>query len=246
MYRVGGEGVEGAGFEFKGLTLAATWRPLEAVRADLRARLQDHVLRIPSLSDRRDEIPDLCRALVREIKTAHLAWLASLVGSDQEVATPKTEAPPAGFDSERLRGEAASLESYVLSEDVLLKLQHADWRSAGELRGLGQVVRRVMRGLPIDVALSGAAQPRVESPPTQLGDALLFALLDHPGFTGHRGISTALRTLEVEGRRQFVERVRSDPSLRALVAEKLKLPADKVTAALVELNRSGRNGKKPM
>jgi len=79
-YRVGGEGRDEYSFTYLGLTIAATWRPLDRIRPDLRARLSDHVIVVPSLSERRDEIDAIVDGLLAETKGAHKRWLAGLIG----------------------------------------------------------------------------------------------------------------------------------------------------------------------
>jgi hypothetical protein len=241
FYRVGGEGREEARYEFHGLALAATWRAMDRVRPDLRARLQDHVLRVPSLTERRDEVPDLCRALLKEIKSAHAKWLAALTGSGDGGQISGRRAP-LGLDADRLRVEERATADFEADEDLLATLQGADWRNAGEMRGLAQVLRRVVRGIPVADALAQASLPVGEDDSVpRLGEALLDAMLSEPGVAGRRGVASALRVVESRARRELVELVRQDAGLRARLAQALDVTPAKLTEALADLYRARRS-----
>src|SRR5207248_3022840 len=64
---VGGEGNADHAYVFEGLTIAATWRDLEDIRPDLLSRLSDHLIRIPPLRDRVEDLPLITEVMISDI-----------------------------------------------------------------------------------------------------------------------------------------------------------------------------------
>lgn len=229
-YRVGGEGREDASFQFDGLTLAATWRPLGNLRPDLLARLQDHVLRVPSLSERPDELDALTRAFVEEIKAEYMRWWS-----------PRSQvADSLELDKQRLDATFKRVRDFEAKPPLIAAVRKIDWSSLGDLRALQQVVRRVMlTGQDVDDVV--ATIPRGEEPQE---DPLLECVFEM-SFDGVRGLGDALNFAQAALRRRAIEAIGRDPALAAKVASHLGLRMDQVSRQGSDVKRRAKRRGDP-
>lgn len=239
VYRVGGEGREEYGFEFQGLTLAATWRdPNETIRADLRARLSDHVLQVPSLVERVDEFPSLCRTILDEIKSEHERWLNQTLGTGEaavELAQgARAEAPVVGIDRTRLEARGKSVAAVRATPALVDSLRRVDWVRHGELRGLTQVLRRIALGATVDEAVEAATSSDATLsglPGRRLLDDLLALA------PGHRSLAKALASIHKGERLGLVEVLHRDSLAREQLAMKLGINRDQLKQQIADVKR---------
>ncbi len=131
VYPVGSEGHADRGFSFHGLTIAATWRDIDSIRPDLLARLSDHVIRVPSLADRLDDLPEIVRGVIDETRRIIAERVKRL-----------TDLPYSDIDKHRF---ASQEPAYNISSSDLDRLGRVDWTTHGDIRGLGQILHAVMQ-----------------------------------------------------------------------------------------------------
>lgn len=204
---VGAAGNRDKTFSFDGLTIAATWKdPHDSIRDDLRARLQDHVVTVPSLDHRSSDIPALVQAVLDHEKLDSLKRLKKLKAS-----------PLAGkFDLEPLQRLAdGELE---ISSGQLSDLLEVRWSEHGELRGLNQVLRALVRtGASVEEVLAArlpSSSARPEAPVELLSRML--------GLTPEsRGVAALAAAAEHGIRTELVSLLRGDTGLLAELAEHL-------------------------
>jgi DNA-binding NtrC family response regulator len=153
QYRVGKEGNDAFGFQYRGMTVLATWRNLEGsrdFRQDLWQRICHNRIRVPSLSaysisnrihlirsihrqfreqmaDELERLRELGAGAHSEISSTD--WLVRLARLSKQTLSPETEAELCKLDLERL----------------------------GEFRGLRNAVFRVMLGSSIEEATRAEA-----------------------------------------------------------------------------------------
>lgn len=239
VYRVGGEGREEFGFEFQGLTLAATWRdPHATIRADLRARLSDHVLEIPSLVERMDEFPALCQAILEEVKAQHERWLAQTLGTGDAAYAlaqgARAAVPVVGIDRARLQARGKAVATFAATSELIDRLRRVDWQRHSELRGLTQVLRRVVLGASVDEALEVATSSETilaVLPGRRLLDDLLAVA------TGHRSITKALAAIHKTERLAIVDALHRDRGARDQLAAKLGINREQLKQQIADLKR---------
>jgi sigma-54 interacting transcriptional regulator len=228
IYRVGEEGY-GDGFRFRGLTIAATWRSVDAAsgfRQDLLQRLSDYVLEVPSLAERADEMPEIVDAIVDEIRSRFVHELDDLL-----------KLP--GVDKTRLEPERDRVKSYVLAHDDRDALIAEDWHARGELRGLSQTVRRVVAsGTSIRDALAAMPAGTSIAREREIGALLLGAVRDRPTAPDDGlSLKDILNDVESGGRRQLKERLQGDGNLIRGLAEQLGIPEARLRRQVSELGR---------
>jgi len=239
VYRVGGEGREEYGFAFEGLTLAATWRdPAQTLRADLHARLTDHVLHVPSLSQRSEDLSMLCTTIVDEIKAEHARWSGRLLAARASNGLAELID---GFDGQRIASDEARMAAFVLDAKDMRHLQAIDWSAHGELRGLTQVLRRRVLGARLEEALS--IVPRValgsEAAPAQ---RLLGAILTLPA--GQRTtLARAVAKIQKADRVALVDLIRNGVGARSRLGEKLGLDRRQMKQQIADLRRRANHGE---
>lgn len=226
VFMVGGEGKADSGYAFKGLTIGATWKRPEraALRPDLVSRLADHVIEIPSLGERSDDLELLANFVLHEIKRSREERFRELM-----------EHAPASIDAQQLRKDA--VVDFEFGEGDIEVLCATDWRAYGELRGLTQVVNRaVTEDVSIEEALARQIRlPWEEDARVDPSTALLEVALDTP-----YGASTPvghIRDAEHQIRERFAERLRSDDSALKRLADHLGVDSSEVRKRLYDLTR---------
>jgi DNA-binding NtrC family response regulator len=225
MYPVGMAGMRDAAYRFEGLTIAATWRSLDHLRPDLLSRLTDHRIEVPSLVERRDDIPILVPLLVGEIQRESIAAVKRVA-----------EMPNEDVDKDRLKEIVA--RGFRVREHDIKALQQVPWNDVGELRGMAQVLRRFMRG---DVTIREAirrherymAQRKADADP----DPLFNRLLRTPVQVGDT-LASAVGRAEHGMRLEFVQTLRSNSAKLEQIARHLERDPKELRRRLSELPRS--------
>jgi Sigma-54 interaction domain len=152
QYRIGTEGNPDFGYVFRGLVAMATWRDIDgecALRDDLRQRISQHRIRVPSLSEypfesRLQIVVSATEVVKQEIRDA-LAITESLVAGRQVndcqvLATDWLEHANRGAEGK-------------VGKATLTQLANVDWATHGQLRGLRSTLRRILCGCEVETAL---------------------------------------------------------------------------------------------
>jgi transcriptional regulator with GAF, ATPase, and Fis domain len=226
VFMVGGEGDPTSGYAYRGLTIGATWKdPVQAgLRPDLLSRLADHVIRIPSLVDRREDVELLARVTLDEIKRSREARFRELL-----------EQAAAVVDGAKLRRDAEV--RFEFSADDLRVLRETDWRMYGELRGLTQVIKRAVHsGLSIESALGhqlglGRSGSRAEDLAAALLDVALEIPYEAGTPVGH------VRDAEYVARERLARSLREDRTSLQRLADHLGEDPAEVRKRLYDLTR---------
>lgn len=225
--RVGAEASNSPSFGFRGLILAATWKDVkEYLRPDLLARLSDHVLIIPPLEERVEDIHELCDALISEVVRERREWL-------DEREKLKGE----GFHRERARDALGRLEVFKLSGPERDLIRTVPWGQYGDLRGLSQVLRRSMtRAIPIHESLQQQQEVRGSSGTRRsVAEALLQLVLASP--PEGRALAGAVSAAEREVRVELAEFLRGDANALGRLADHLNIGASELRTRLHDLTR---------
>lgn len=230
--RLGGEGLRT--YRYLGLTLAATWRDVDnhsILRQDLRARLSDHIIRLPSLAERPGDLPLLAQTTCDELKDQVSEWNRRL-----------EQAPPLGINRPAINELLSHLKGRELEVGELAAIQSHDWSRSGELRGLTQVLRRVLVGrVPLEQALAAILREGQQSRPP-LAAAFLEEMLRTdvaPGTT----VPKLARVVFDGVRAEIIERIRTDESTAERLASHLQSDPGSVRhrSSDLEPRRSRRN-----
>ena len=234
VFRVGGEGHEEWSFSYRGVTIAATWRHVvdpAVMRPDLFSRLSDHVIDIPSLDARGDDIREIAPLVMEDIRR----------GREEEI---KRLAVFPMVDKARLGGTRGKT---TLSEEDLAILTKHRWASCGELRCLRQTLQRVFdEGISVPEALASYHPPIQNHPratPTheQLARDIL-RLIDNNG--SGAGFTERVKEVERVIRTSIRDVLNTDAQELARVASHLALPASTLKGQLADLARVRKRDQK--
>lgn len=148
QYRVGKEGNDGFSFQYRGMTVLATWRNLEGAkefRQDLWQRICHNRIRVPSLTAYSiTNRLQLIRAMERQFREQMAEELERL----QELGAGTTSE----ISSTDWLVRLARLSKQTLTPDIALQLCKLDLQRIGEFRGLRNAVFRVMLGATVEEA----------------------------------------------------------------------------------------------
>ncbi len=227
IFRVGGEGHADSAFSFHGVTIAATWRAVHGgkiLRPDLMSRLSDYIIEIPSLDTRKEDICHIAPLVMEDIRRRRqeeVDRLSHITAVDRA-------------------GLRRTLEPPKLTDNDLAALTDFRWAGCGELRGLRQVLQRVIdEGISIPKAL--AMQRSIE--PTAVGDPTYeqFAddVLEMIYMNGNSGIGFTESIKDVE--RRIRSNVRSillgDGRRLERLAARFSIPRTDLKRELSDLTR---------
>ena len=136
FYCVGGEGDSDFERSFDGVVVAATWQPLDAsrVRPDLLSRISAHVIDVPGIQERREDLPLIVEGVRRDIVDRYRARVEQMVVSDKNVDRAFWEA------------QAAAAGSRTIDPSDLQRLARVEWSRYGDMRGLVTAVERILIG----------------------------------------------------------------------------------------------------
>jgi DNA-binding NtrC family response regulator len=228
---VGAEGDEEQSYSFRGLTLAATWKDPRQLRPDLRARLADHVIRVPALSERIEDLPIIAEVVLAELQREADEDLKRILKAEVE-----------GVDRERLA--AQNPMHFKLTQEDFTILKSADWAAHDDLRGLEQVISRACR----DKCSIGEALVRhhpVLTEPTDRADNASALLTKLFGMTpSGAGLSGFVGQAEQAIRSQLTELLRQDQGLLHRLAAHLGVEPSELKRQLGDLPRQRRKRRR--
>jgi len=225
FYRVGGEGNPEYEVEFNGVVIAASWKnPLGRwVRQDLLSRVSASVINVPSLSERRSDLPDLISSIESSIRAKLKEKTAQITRSDP------------GVDKKFYDQLVESCDKLQAKDrDLLLDV---DWSLYGELRGLTNTMQRLLIGrLKFEDSLPARATAELRAggeldEVEALTRWLLARTADRRGLAAHIGEFETLR------RAEFCERLQNSPNLLRLMAKRLEMDEPKFREQLRQLAR---------
>lgn len=222
-YRVGGEGNAEHELRYTGTVITATWKSLDEVRADLRYRLSDRVISVPSLRERAADL----EAVIRHQEGAIAARFARRV-EDVIRADPAT-------DKEYWGARASGLRP--LGEAELRRLMDVDWSQHGELRGLNQALTRLIVGQERFDAVV-ATLPRGGGPPssTPAVEPLVERLLAVA--TPERGVAECVKQVHLEQRGALKTCLLNDDRQLRRLATRLQIEPGALRRKLYQLDRN--------
>lgn len=222
FYRVGGEGDPSHRGEYHGILITASWRDIHAtLRPDLVARLTTHVIEVPSLQERTEDLPDIVAGL------AHSA----VARFHKEIDRLRAVTDAAGPQLETVRNSPRQLDNRAIEE-----LCAVDWSLHGELRGLANAVEKIVlqQQTPQHVI---ATLPRIKSPPGAP------SMADHVFAHAEQGrsLTDIVRTRETWSRVQLRDRILNEPGFRAQLARALNITEGQLRKQANSLARDRRS-----
>ncbi len=232
VFRVGGEGDPKYGYEYRGVTIGATWKdPFDGtLRYDLLSRLANYVIRIPGLNDRRDEFDEIVRAMLDDISSRHSDYLDEL---DRE--------SPEAVSRAKIKSERGRV--LELGRGSMEFLRSQDWSNRGDLRGLRQILERCFYD---GVTVQDAADALVSVKPKsaeECGDFVLEIVNDI--CRGDYPTTLAKEVNRIEGRLrdQIAARLKAEPVLYQRMAERLGINDQDLKRQLNGLTRDRARGR---
>lgn len=228
---VGAEGQDDEKLVFDGLTIAATWRRVsdeQLLRPDLRARLSDHVLELPSLTERRADLPTIAETIVGEIRDQYDEWHRRILGR-----------PITGLAKDRLAADLKRIQDLRLTDDEVDHLARLDWSRLGEMRALTQVLRRrVIHDEPIQ---SIAVDDVIRMSADVIAREIYEHILAQPRPTSPTTIVALVGDREQAVRTALADLLQADGTMMTAIAEHLGIDARTASKQAFELRRgSGR------
>ena len=227
FYRVGAEGTAGEELTFRGTVITASWKDLTGgvLRPDLLSRIGSNRLLVPGLSDRMDDFDEIVGTLERSVRENIAKSIDRITFAD----------PYAAKDYWAMRRETIPF----LSARDRERLARIGWSQHGNLRGLMVVVDQILaRGLDVDEALaklSPIESARDGADPTS---GMLDDLRHRPPSSG--GLARHVSELELQSRQALSDRLRSNPSLFKEIADRLRIPEEKLSYQVQQLTRTRR------
>jgi DNA-binding NtrC family response regulator len=228
FYRVGGEGKRLYEQQFKGITIVASWRSLDdgLMRADLLSRISAHMIDVPDLTERREDLPSLIDGLEHDLIARYREELEDLCLSD-----PKADR---AFWSKRHESVEALSQA---EKDLLLGV---DWGRFGNLRGLANALERVVIGGQDAHSVIGRLQPieerihRDSSNPRMLLGRVLSRRPDGTGLISH------VKEIQREERKALRDLLTVDPQARRNVGRALGIEEARLPSHIQQLDRDRR------
>jgi|ERR1051326_9137991 DNA-binding NtrC family response regulator len=228
FYRTGGEGMKEYEQTFRGITISATWKGLDSAsfRGDLLSRMTQHVIEVPGLGERREDLEAIVTAMELDILARYRAEIEDLCRADKDV------------DRRFWRDRAAALRP--LTRDERGVLLGVDWTRYGNMRGLTYALQRVLLQGDDAHTIITNLESISTAPASGLSGAraLLAALMARR--PGRAGLAMHVRAIEVEQREELRRLLQADSAARAHLAEALKLDKDKLVPQLQQLDRTRR------
>jgi len=229
---VGAEGQEDEKLVFDGLTIAATWRRVsdeQLLRPDLRARLSDHVLELPSLTQRSADLPTIAETIVGEIRDQYEEWHRGILGR-----------PITGLAKDRLAADLKRIQDLRLTDDEVEHLARLDWSRLGEMRALTQVLRRrVIHDEQIEnIAVDDVVRMTAEV----IAREIYEHILAQPRPTSSTTIVALVGEREQTVRTALADLLQSDQTMMTAIAEHLGIDARAAGKQVHELKRTTGRG----
>jgi DNA-binding NtrC family response regulator len=233
VFRSGGEGNKEFQFSYSGITISATWRDLSdsgRMRPDLLSRISDHVIHIPSLDERIDDLPDIVPSVIEELNRCRkdeIQRLRSVLDKDQSI------------DKSRL--DSIQNNIFVVTDADLQLLMKCPWSKKGELRGLRQILQRVVdNAVPLSEAIeqqqSTCQQMHEASDVNQMADGMISLLKAES--TGEGGLSKRVGEVERRIRSRMKEQLLGDEGELAALAKALGMDLRQLKEHVYDLGRN--------
>jgi DNA-binding NtrC family response regulator len=232
FYRLGGEGHANNELEFRGVTIAASWRSLQGpvLRPDLLSRISGYVIDVPGMEQREEDFDQI----LTEIQTNVEAAIGAAVDNAVKVE------PLA--DRVYWRELAESIRS--ISPDARRQLRRVDWSSHGNLRGLTAAVEQI-------VAAGRIPEQVIEELPHLENSLEHDTLAKRPNLlaslvanaSAADGLAGNLRRLEVDQRVAIRQQLLADTPSRRLLAERLGIDDARLLAQVHQLDRRRKRTK---
>lgn len=233
FYWVGGEGDPEFERTFHGVIVTATWQPLDAawIRPDLLSRISAHVIDVPGIADRREDLPLIVEGLQRDVRERYRAQVDRMVVADKEV------------DRAYWESEIATTECRTVSSADLERLMGVEWSRRGDMRGLVNAVERILIGRQ-DAAAVLEELAVIDSSPDLDVDAVaaLYArLMDRE--PDEEGLPRHVKEVERMIRNGLKNRLLANPGDRAHLAARLRIDNKVLLDQIRQLDRSRRKTK---
>lgn len=224
-YWVRGEGDPDYERTFDGIFISATWRPIDAnrMRQDLISRLTAHIIDVPPLRDRVDDLTEIVESIFHFLVERHRSRIKSM---EREI----------GFD--RAFWEADIEAVRAPTDNELSQLKAVDWTPYGDMRGLTAALERIVLGRESAeevirslkrLDISGGDSP-------DDGARLLSRLLVRPA--NGDSVVRHVKAIQLAARGALREFLMANPGARAQVAAQLGLAETRVMDDLRQLDRS--------
>ncbi len=221
FYRIGGEGNTDHELQFKGVTIAASWKDLPSLlRPDLLSRVAAYVIDVPGIDDRREDFDVLFEEVQR-----------SVIGTIRRAIEEAVRVEPL-VDRPYWRARLDAIQP--VSPEARRQLAEVDWARHGNLRGLSGALEQIIsNGAPVERVV--AELPLLVSGAPAQHAGLLARLFerrpDGQGLAGH------IRVLEVEQRRELRDRLMGDERVLRAVGQHLAIPERQLLNQVHQLDR---------
>jgi DNA-binding NtrC family response regulator len=226
-YRVGLEGHQDSELRFTGVTLAASWKSLDAstLRPDLLSRIAGTTVVVPSTTERLADLPAIVGTIAQGAKDRLRERFAGIGATEP--------------DLDRTYLDSLRKAPRSISSGEIRRLQAVDWSRHGELRGLAQVVRKVLVGdRDVEDALAELTDLSEQRAAERDHAA---ALLDELSLTTVSAtLGGRVRDVELARRGALKRQVLSDPATAGRLARTLDSDPDTVRKQARQLDRRRR------
>jgi DNA-binding NtrC family response regulator len=226
FYRVGGEGHPDHELQYRGITVAASWKRLDdgLLRSDLLSRVAAHSIEVPGLHERMEDFDLILDGLQEELLRSTRATIEDAIRVDPLVDRPYW----------RNRIQLLS----PVGHSVRRRLAALDWARHGQLRGLTAALDQIISGgRNVDAVIEGLPNlppGGMVAGPAHPGDLFERLMQCSPG---SRGLAGHLRELEIEQRRALSERLLKDSRDRRRLAARLGIHDTTMQRQLRQLDR---------
>jgi len=222
-------------FPFDGLTIAATLKDPydpEVFREDLISRLEERVIHVPSLDQRKEDLHHLAKSICSARRILAKSWLQKYEGRGPD-GGPIVQL---GYtDLGRLKEDAE--HEFELSERQLATLKRVTWSQNGELRGLHQVINSVIgQNQSVKEALAQRSRPRARGADGPDPQSLFGQMLGQD--PKEKGLSGLASRVERENRIALTDLLRNEPERLSQLADHLHISESKLRTDLKDFKRS--------
>lgn len=232
VFRTGGEGNKDFQFSYSGSTVSATWHDLSEpgrMRSDLLSRISDHVINIPGLDERTDDLPDIVPWVIEELnrcRNDEIQRLRNVVDKNQSI--------------DKTRLDSIQKRTLKLTDSDLKLLTKCPWSSKGQLRGLRQILQRVVEsGMSLGAAIDQQQNVSADLDSNHLdrvAEGMVSLLKSEPARQG--GLSKQLGEVERRVRLRIKERLLGDERELTAVARATGLDLTQLKDHVYDLGRN--------